>query len=91
VLLGRLATMLPRPHDVAARVNEMSVMFATATAVMVALVLSELIQRLQQQRQVAGGAATASALVARCTGAAIGALVLAFSDAQWGNALEAEL
>ena len=90
VLWGRLATMLPRPLDVAARVNLMSALFAAATAVMVALVLSELIQRLQQ-RQAAAGATTAAARVARCAGAAIGALVLAFSDAQWGNALEAEL
>lgn len=91
VLWGRLATLLPRPLDVAARVNGMSVMFAAATAVMAALVLCELIRRLQEQRNAGGGATTASATVARCAGAVTGALALAFSDAQWGNALEAEL
>lgn len=90
LLWGRLATMMPRPHDVAARVNDVSVLFGAATAAMVALVLGELIQR-AQQRHHPEGITLAGARIARWGGAAVGALALAFSDAQWANALEAEV
>ncbi len=91
VLWGRLATLMPFPLDVAARVNHLSVVFATATAVMVALVLGELIQRAQQRQHSPERTAAAATRIARWGGAAVGALALAFSDAQWANALEAEV
>ncbi len=91
VLLGRLATMMPVPDDVAARVNHLSVLFATATAVMVALVLVEMIGRTQQRQHSPEGTTAVAARIARWGGAAVGALALAFSDAQWANALEAEV
>lgn len=91
VLWGRLATLMPSPDDVAARVHGLSVLFATATAVMAVLVLGELIQRVQQRRQSPDGTTAAASRIARWGGAAVGALALAFSDAQWANALEAEV
>lgn len=91
LLWGRLATMLPRPDDVAARVTGLSVLFATATAVLVTLVLGELILRFQQRQQARDAATDPAARIARWGGAAVGALALAFSDAQWANAIEAEV
>jgi hypothetical protein len=100
VLLGRIFTLIPW-HTVAERVNALSAL-SGALAVLFTYFTSFKLIRMVQTRASKGPAAaevaatTASGsttmdLVIAHVGAAIGSLMLAFSDSFWENSIEAEV
>jgi tetratricopeptide (TPR) repeat protein len=97
VMLGRLATMVPWA-TIAQRVNALSAL-ASALAVLLTYLTTLRLIRLAQGRGPSGappvpgtgpGSALRSEWMAQA-GALIGALMLAFSDNFWENAIEAEV
>jgi len=92
VLLGRLATMVPI-GTLAQRVNGLSALSSALAVLLTYLVALRLIRLAQSGRAAAGGIESRTAAdewIAQI-GAVIAALMLAFSDNFWENAIEAEV
>jgi len=85
VLVGRLFAILPIVADAAARINFLSVVSSSFTALF-AYLCAVCIMRLKYP-----GVLTAFQRGLIYAGAACGALFLAFSKTQWGNSVEAEV
>ena len=85
VLVGRLFAVLPLFADAAARINFLSVVSSSFTALF-AYLCAVRVMRLKFS-----GALTAFQKILVYSGAACGAFFLAFGKTQWGNSVEAEV
>ncbi|MFC1581276.1 DUF2723 domain-containing protein [Candidatus Neomarinimicrobiota bacterium] len=85
LLLGRLFSLLPFSSDVAFRVNLISPIVSALTVMFLYLIIVKVIAHWRKSIN------TINDVIIAFGGATIGALVFAFSDSQWFNAVEAEV
>ena len=85
LLLGRIFSMIPFHPDVAYRINITSVILSAVTVMLLYLVTVKVITHWR------GEVNNVNDAVVAFGGALLGALVFAFSDSQWFNAVEAEV
>jgi len=85
LLLGRLFTMIPFAKDIGLRVNMISVIASTFTVLFTYLIIVRLIKTWRSTPKTGG-----DWLILYLSGM-VGALVFAFTDSQWFNAVEAEV
>ena len=88
LLIGRLFSMLPFFNDIGARVNLFSTLSAAATVTLTYLITVRLIALYRKTKPEAWSTAEK---ISAYGGAVAGALVLAFSDSFWFNAVETEV
>jgi len=85
ILIGRIATMLPIVADIGLRINLISVLLSALTVMFTYLVVVRLM------REWRGLPETMEEKLIIYSSGIIGSLCLAFSDAFWFNAVEAEV
>ncbi len=85
LIIGRIFSILPISPDIAYRVNIISPLVSAVAVVLLYLIIVKVVAHWR------GGIRTSSDAMVAFGGALVGALVFAFSDSHWFNAVEAEV
>lgn len=85
LIIGRIFSMLPISSDIAYRVNLISPLVSATAVFLLYLIIVKVVAHWR------GSIMTKSDAVVAFGGAVVGALVFAFSDSHWFNAVEAEV
>lgn len=85
ILVGRIFSIIPFAADIGLRVNLISALLSSFSAMFTFLIIIRFLEMMQ------GKADTVERKIIQYTGGVVGALAFAFSDSQWFNSVEAEV